>query len=70
MEKLTLKVPTIHCEGCVSGIREKLQELPDVQAVEGDVQEKRITVTLRDGQIGRAEICKSITETGHVCGES
>ncbi|MCZ6480415.1 MAG: heavy metal translocating P-type ATPase [candidate division NC10 bacterium] len=69
MEKLTLKVPTIHCEGCVSGIREKLQELPDVQAVEGNVQEKRITVTLRDGQIGRAEICKSIAETGHVCGE-
>ncbi len=69
MEKLTLKVPTIHCEGCVSGIREKLQKLPDVQAVEGDAQEKRITVTLRDGQIGPAEICKALTEIGHVCGE-
>lgn len=69
METLTLKVPTIHCEGCVNGIREALQKLPDVQAVDGDVKDKRITVTLRDGQMGRAEICKSLAQIGHVCGE-
>lgn len=69
MEKLTLKVPTMRCEGCLSGIRDALQKLPDIQAVEGDVKEKRIAVTVRDGQIGRAQICKSLAEIGHVCGE-
>ncbi len=70
MEKLTLKVPTIQCECCVSGISQELEKLPDVQAVEGDVQEKRVTVTLRDGQMGRAEVCRALAEIGHVCGES
>lgn len=68
-EKLSLKIPTIHCEGCLTGIREKLQELPNIQAVEGDVKEKHIIVTVRDAQLGRAEICKSLAEIGHICGE-
>jgi copper chaperone CopZ len=69
VEKLVLKVPTIHCEGCLTGIRDALQKLPDIQAVDGGVKDKRITVTHRDGQMGRAEICKSLAEIGHVCGE-
>ena len=69
MEKITLRVPTIHCEGCVNGIRQTLGKLSGVQTVEGDPKEKRITATLQDGDIGRAEICKAIAEIGHVCGE-
>ncbi|MBI4381844.1 MAG: heavy metal translocating P-type ATPase [candidate division NC10 bacterium] len=69
METLTLQVPTIHCEGCLSGIREALQKLPGVMKVEGDVTDKQVTVVLQDGQMGRAKICRALAAIGHVCGE-
>lgn len=69
MEKLTLKVPTIHCEGCLTGIRDALAKLLKVQEIEGDVKNKRITVTLRNRYMGRAEVCRALAEIGHVCGE-
>jgi heavy metal translocating P-type ATPase len=69
VERITLRVPTIHCEGCVSGIRKAVERLPGIQAVEGDAKAKRITVTLQDGDLGRAEICKVLAAIGHVCGE-
>jgi len=69
MKQLTLQVPTIHCEGCLSGIREALQRLPGVTKVEGDVTDKQVTVVLQDGQMGRAGICRALAAIGHVCGE-
>jgi len=68
LERLTLTVPSIRCAGCVATIREALATLPVVAAVDGDPQRKRIVVTVRDGQGGRAAVEEAIARLGHVVG--
>jgi cation transport ATPase len=68
LERLTLTVPSIRCAGCVGTIREALATLPVVAAVDGDPERKRIVVTVRDGQGGRAAVEEAIARLGHVVG--
>jgi len=67
---LTLKVPTIHCPGCVRRIQDVLGELPGVRKVEGDVAQKRITVTPAGTGVDRQVVCATLGQIGHVCSES
>lgn len=69
LEKITLKVPSMHCEGCARNLREAIGKVPRVESVEADPQQKLVIVALRDGTRGREEICAAITAIGHVCGE-
>lgn len=45
METKTLHVPNISCGHCVMTIQRELGEMEGVNAVEGDAEEKRITVS-------------------------
>jgi heavy metal translocating P-type ATPase len=47
--RVTLRIPSIHCQGCVNRIQEALVKLPIVVSVDGDPQTKHIIVTMRDG---------------------
>lgn len=69
IERVALRVPSIHCQGCVTKIQETLVKLPGVVSVEGDPQTKQVIVTMRDGhgQVGAIE--DAITRIGHVVGE-
>jgi heavy metal translocating P-type ATPase len=69
LERVTLSVPSIHCMGCVTTIRDALAKLPVVVAVEGDLGSKEVVVTMRDGHGQRAAIEEAITRLGHVVGE-
>ena len=69
VEQVTLNVPSIHCQGCVSKIRDELVKLPVVVAVEGDPQSKQVVVTMRDGRGQVTAIEEAITRLGHVVGE-
>ncbi len=44
MEKQTLSIPKISCGHCVMTIQNELRELAGVKQVEGDTQNKTITV--------------------------
>ena len=44
MEKQTLTVPNISCGHCVMAIKNELSELKGVRAVEGDPENKSISV--------------------------
>ena len=44
MEKRTVKVPSIGCEGCVNTIKSEVSELPGVVSVEGNPETQRVTV--------------------------
>ncbi len=70
MERVTLTVPSIHCEGCVNNIRDELVKLPAVVSVDGDPVTRRVVVTMRDGHGQRAAVEEAITRLGHVVGES
>ncbi|MBI2361113.1 MAG: cation transporter, partial [Deltaproteobacteria bacterium] len=66
IEKLTFEVPTIHCEGCVSIIRDALTRLPAVAGVEGKPKEKRLAISVKKGSLSREDIVDEITRLGHV----
>jgi copper chaperone CopZ len=44
MEKKTVQVPNIGCDGCVNTIQNELSELPGVRTVKGDVESKTVIV--------------------------
>ena len=43
-DQITLRVPDLHCEGCVASIRSVLESFPGVREVEGDLDEFTLTV--------------------------
>ncbi len=69
LEKITLKVPSMHCQRCAGNLKEAIGKVPGVVSVGADPREKLVTVAVRDGGIGREDICAAITAIGHVCGE-
>ncbi|MBI3013586.1 MAG: heavy metal translocating P-type ATPase [Candidatus Tectomicrobia bacterium] len=68
VRRVTLRVPSIHCQGCVTKIQETLGRLPAVVAVEGDPQTKQVVVTMRNGQAQWTAIEEALTRLGHVIG--
>jgi heavy metal translocating P-type ATPase len=69
IEQVTLTVPSIKCEGCVTNIRETLAKLPAVVSVDGDPRTKQVMVAMRGGHGQRAAVEEAITLLGHVVGE-
>ncbi len=65
---LTLHVPSIHCQGCLTAITQALANLPEVKAVEGDLDEKTVTVTYSGGQETPDRIRHAINEAGFPVG--
>ena len=48
MEKKTFKVPNVGCNGCVSTIKNELEDLNGVKTVSGVVDTKMITIEYGD----------------------
>ena len=69
VQRVTLTVPSIHCEGCVAVIKEALVKLPGVISAEGDSHTKQVVVATRDGQGQLRAIEEALTRLGHVIGE-
>ncbi|MGQ0548784.1 MAG: heavy-metal-associated domain-containing protein [Armatimonadota bacterium] len=65
MEKVTFRVPTIGCDGCLNNIRRALTKMPGVLAVEGDLKTKVITIVRNEGTARDEELIERIAETGH-----
>ena len=68
VQTLELHVPSIHCQGCLTTITQALDELPEVEAVDGDLEAKTIKVTYRDGHDAPARIRRAIDEAGFPVG--
>lgn len=66
MEKVTFKVPTIHCEGCVGTVRRVLSKTPGLLAVEGDLTTKEVTIIRQEGVVTNDELEERIGHAGHV----
>jgi heavy metal translocating P-type ATPase len=67
--RLALTVPSIRCEGCVTGIRDALRRLPGVVEVEGEPETRRVTVTVRAGEASRETVEAALARLGHVVKE-
>ncbi len=64
METTTLRIPAIHCSGCVRTIAGTLGRLPGVGLVDGDPHTKTVTVTFEPRVVDLARIEREIEETG------
>lgn len=47
----TIAVPDLHCNGCIKVVATKLNEVPGVAAVGGDMQTKTVTVRPKPQQV-------------------
>jgi heavy metal translocating P-type ATPase len=65
---LELHVLSMHCEGCLSTITQAVTRLPEVEAVEGDLKAKIVTVRYRDGRTAPDKIRRAIDEAGFPVG--
>jgi heavy metal translocating P-type ATPase len=66
IKQLTLKVPTIHCENCVSTLVEAITNMDEVESAEGDETQKTLVVTYRGKRGIEERIMKAVTDLGHV----
>ena len=64
MATQTLKVPDIHCEGCLRTIISTLTSLPGVESVGGDARQKIIRVGYRPEKTSLATIESALAEVG------
>lgn len=64
-EILRLRVPSIHCQGCVSRLDRGLRGLPGVQRVSTDLREKTVELVLEDAA-AEEEVRRRILDLGHV----
>ena len=59
---MTLKVPSIKCQGCVDTITKEIKVHDDNAKVTGDVEKKTIEV---DSSMSEESVKESITVSGH-----
>jgi cytochrome c-type biogenesis protein len=65
MATRTLRIPDIHCDGCLRTIATTLRALPGVESVAGDPQRKVIQVEFLPEVTSPAVIERTLTEAGH-----
>lgn len=60
-ETITYAVPAIHCAHCAASIREEVEEVPGVEAVDVDLESKLVKVSGQDisDQLVRAAISEA-----------
>jgi len=63
LHTLELRVPSMHCEGCLSTITRVVSRLPEVETVEGDLEGKTVTVHYRDGRTAPDETCTELSRS-------
>jgi len=62
---ISLNVPSLHCETCLSNVMKAVSDLHEVVSVEGDVESKLVLVRYRSGDDVEGRIRKKITGAGH-----
>jgi copper chaperone CopZ len=65
MQQATLKVPRIHCSGCVNTVTRALQRLPGVQQVEASDVSKQVTVQFDPARVDEATIRSTLAGVGY-----
>lgn len=63
--KFTLKVPTIHCENCMATIIQSVSDIEGVESVEGDQENKSVTVTYKGSNKIEELVRNHIVKEGH-----
>lgn len=65
MAQMTLKVPKIHCDGCVSTVERAVGKLGGVQRVQASETTKEVQVEYDPEQLKEEEIRKALLLVGY-----
>lgn len=63
--QMTLKVPRIHCDGCVNTVERAVGNLPGVQRVSASELSKEVRVEFDPQQVKEEEIRKALQLVGY-----
>ena len=64
MQKVNVKIEGMTCQHCVKHVTEALQEIPGVDTVDVNLEEKRALVASQE-EIARAAIDGAVKEAGY-----
>ncbi|OLS21652.1 MAG: Copper-exporting P-type ATPase A [Candidatus Heimdallarchaeota archaeon LC_2] len=63
--QISYRIPTIHCQGCISGLKETLEELPGIVSVDGDADSKTLIMDFVNEEANFKKVKKVIQNAGH-----
>lgn len=63
--QMTLKVPKIHCDGCVSTVESAVRRLAGVQEVSASELSKEVRIEFDPQQVREEEIRKALLLVGY-----
>jgi len=66
VKTITFKVPSMHCQGCVSSVVQSVSGLDEVLSVEGNLEKKEITVSYYGEKGIEDHIKRKIINAGHI----
>ena len=60
----TLKIPAIHCGGCVKTVTQTLEALPSVMVTEADSESKLVHLQFEESAVNLDRIREALDEVG------
>ncbi len=60
----TLKIPAIHCGGCVKTVTRTLEALPSVKVAEADSESKLVRLRFEESAVNLDRIREALDEVG------
>ncbi len=60
----TLKIPAIHCGGCVKTVTRTLEALPSVKVTEADSESKLVHLQFEESAVNLDRIREALDEVG------
>ncbi len=60
----TLKIPAIHCGGCVKTVTQTLEALPSVKVTEADSESKLVHLQFEESAVNLDQIREALDEVG------
>ena len=65
-QEATLRVPAIHCGGCVKTITGTLEALPSVAVIQADTETKLVRVQFDESVVSVDQIREALDEVGFI----
>ena len=62
--KTTLKIPAIHCGGCVKTVTRTLEALPSVKVTEADSESKLVHLQFEESAVNLDRIREALDKVG------
>jgi copper chaperone CopZ len=64
MREATFAIRKIRCEGCVETLRQAALALPGVETLEGEPDQKRVSVRFDPARVGEPELRQAFASAG------